>query len=118
MFIGLLTNIVNASHHTNNQQCMIQHIHIKLHPNEYTQGLRQYPFSVNLDRCVGSCNTVNDLSNRVCVPNKTEDLNMHVFKMITGINESKILTKHISCKCEHKFDGRKCNSNQKYNNKC
>ena len=22
------------------------------------------------------------------------------------------LTKHISCKCECKFDGRKCNSNQ------
>ena len=33
--------------------------------------------------------------------------------MITGINESKTLTKHISYKCESKFDGRKCNSNQK-----
>ena len=31
--------------------------------------------------------------------------------MITGINESKILTKHISCECKWKFDGRKCNSN-------
>ena len=30
--------------------------------------------------------------------------------MITGINESKILTKHISCKCKCKFDDRKCNS--------
>ena len=74
---------------------MIQPILINLHTNEYTQGLYYYPFSVNLDRCVGSCNTVNDLSNRVSVPNKTEDLNMHVFKMITGINESKILAKHI-----------------------
>ena len=26
------------------------------------------------------------------------------------------LTKHISCKCKCKFDGRKCNSNQKRNN--
>ena len=26
--------------------------------------------------------------------------------MITGINESKILTRHISCKCECKFHGR------------
>ena len=31
-------------------------------------------------------------------------------------NESKILTKHISCKCKCKFDDRKCNSNQKCNN--
>ena len=36
--------------------------------------------------------------------------------MITGINKLKILTKHISCKCKCKFDGRKCNSNQKWNN--
>ena len=26
--------------------------------------------------------------------------------MITGINESKTLTKHISCKCECKFDSK------------
>ena len=39
--------------------------------------------------------------------------------MITGINESKKLAKHISCKCECKFDSIKCNSNQKWNNdKC
>ena len=29
--------------------------------------------------------------------------------MITGINESKTLTKHISCECKWKFDERKCN---------
>ena len=36
----------------------------------------------------------------VCVPNKTEDLNIHVFNMITEKNESKFLTKDISCKCK------------------
>ena len=30
-----------------------------------------------------------------------------------GINESRALTKYISCKCEGKFDGRKFNLNQK-----
>ena len=39
--------------------------------------------------------------------------------MITGINESKTLTKHISCKCKCKFNGRKSNSDQWCNNnKC
>ena len=34
-------------------------------------------------------------------------------------NESKLLTKDTSCECKIKFDGRKCNSNQKWNNdKC
>ena len=32
------------------------------------------PFTVKLDRCDGSCITLNDLSNKECVPNKTEDL--------------------------------------------
>ena len=39
--------------------------------------------------------------------------------MITGINESKTLTKHLSCECKGKFDGRKCNLRQWWNNnKC
>ena len=53
------------------------------------------------------------------VPNKTEDLNLSVLNMIARIKKSKILAKHISCECKHKFDGRKCNSNQWWNiNKC
>ena len=39
--------------------------------------------------------------------------------MITRINESKALTKDISCECKFRFDGRKCNSDQWWNNdKC
>ena len=39
--------------------------------------------------------------------------------MITGINNSKTLTRHIWSKCKCKTDGKKCNSNQKWNNnKC
>ena len=39
--------------------------------------------------------------------------------MIASINESKTLTKHLSCECKCKFDETKCNSNQWWNNsKC
>ena len=62
---------------------------INLHPNEYSQEFHYYPFAVELDRCVGSCNNLNDLSNKVCVPKKTEDLNQSMFNMITVINKSK-----------------------------
>ena len=61
---------------------------------------------VKFDRCVRRCNTLNDLSNKVCVPNKIEDLNLSVFNMITGISESKTLTKHILCECKCKFGGK------------
>ena len=41
--------------------------------NEYSQELHYYSFTVKLDRCVGSCNTLNNLSNKICVVSKTED---------------------------------------------
>ena len=68
---------------------------------------------VELDRCIGSFNTLNDLSNKVCVPRKTEYLNLIVFSMTAETNESKTLIKHISCKCKCKFDERECSSNQR-----
>ena len=71
----------------NNQQCMTQPTLINWHPNKDSQGLLYYSFEVNLDRCVGSCNTLDDLSNTACVPNEKEDLNRNISNMITGINE-------------------------------
>ena len=35
-----------------------------------------YPCAVKSDRCVGTFNTLNNLSNKVCVSNKPEDLNI------------------------------------------
>ena len=60
---------------------------MNLHPYEYSQRLCYFPFTVNLDGCAGSCNTLNDVSNRVYLPKKTEDLNLNVFNIITKINE-------------------------------
>ena len=46
---------------------------------------------------------LNDLSNIVCFPNKTENLNIYVFDMTIGKNESNILTKDKSCECNLKL---------------
>ena len=121
VFVILLTSIVNASNRAkrvskNNQKCMTQPTLINLQPNECTNWLSYYLFAVNLDRCVGSCNTLNDLSNKVYAPKKTQDLNSSVFNVLTEINDWKTLIKHILLKCVYRFDGRKCNSNQKRNN--
>ena len=81
-----------------------------LGPNENTQELHYYLFVVNLDTCVRSCNTLKDLYNKVYTSNKTEDINLCFQncrnKWIENINKSS-------------FDGRKFNSNQKWNiDKC
>ena len=95
---------------------MIQPILMNFDPKQYSQKFHYYSFAVKLDICVGSCNTLNDLSNKVYIPNKIEDLNLSLFNMIAEINESKTLTKHISCECKARFDERKCNSDQWWNN--
>ena len=70
MFIRLLTDPVRASNHTkcvslSNKKYEIQPTFINLHPNEYSQEFHYYPFTVKLDKCVGSCITLIDFSNKL-----------------------------------------------------
>ena len=127
IFIVLLTGLVKGINNTkcvslNNRKGNIHPTLINLHPNNYSQEFHYYLFSVKLDICVWRCNIIIDLSNKVCIPNKTKDLNPNIFKMITGINESKTLTKHISCECKCKFDREKVEYQQMsmwvYKNSC
>ena len=111
LFAVLLASIVNHFNDRkcvslSNQNCKIQSTLFNLHPNKYNQELHCSPFSDKVDRCVGSCNYLNRLSNKVSVLNKTKDLNIYAFNM-------------ISSKCKCKFVKGKCNSSQKWNNdKC
>ena len=66
MFIALLTSMVNSSNHTkcvslSNKKCEIRPTFTKLHCNKCSQKFHYYPFAVKLDRCVGSCNTLNPI---------------------------------------------------------
>ena len=85
---------------------------LDLNPDKYNQRLCYYPFMVNFDKCKWGYNP----SNKIYIPNKTKDVNVSVFKMITRINGSKTLAKHLSSEHICKFDTRNCNSNQKWNN--
>ena len=65
-------------------------------PDELIQWLRHHSLMINLDRCT-----------KICVPNKTENVDVKVFNMITGINETKTFTKDVSCDWNCKFDSKK-----------
>ena len=88
-----LVKIVNAPVHIKciflkSQQSMTIPTLINLYTNEYIQESHFYLFGFTLDRFIGSCNTLNDLSNRVCVPNKSKDLSLRAFNVTTEwINE-------------------------------
>ena len=97
-----------------NQPCMTRPTLININPDKHNQGLRYYLFMVNLDISNASYNTLDDPSGIICAPTKKEDANLNVFNMIRSINKSKTLIKHTSCEYKCKIDGRKCNSNQKW----
>ena len=50
-----------------------------------------------MDRRDGSCNTAEDPSSKICVPCEIEHVNLKVFNMIKGTNQSKTLIKYVSC---------------------
>ena len=55
----------------NNQPCMTRAMLISLNSEKHTQRLHHYQFMVSLDRCNGSCNTLNHLSIKIYVKKKT-----------------------------------------------
>ena len=91
---------------------MIRPTVIDLNPVE----LNYYPFMVGLDKYSESWNSVDDLSGKICVPNKTNDVNVKACDMVTNKNETTTMLKHISCDCKWKYNSTACSSNRKLNN--
>ena len=92
---------------------MTQPTVINLHPNEYIQGLRYYPLAVIQTDVLEVVILLMIYPIEYVFQTKQKMLiNLSVYNKTTGINKSKKSTKHTSCKCKHKFDSRKCNSNQ------
>ena len=87
-----------------NEPCMARPTFIDLNPID----LNYYPFRISLDKCNASCNAVDDLSTKVCVPSKTKDANVKVFDMKIKKYEAKTLIKHISFDCKCKFNCTTC----------
>ena len=49
-----------------------------------------YPFTVSINNCCGSYNTVDDLHAQVYVPNKVKYINVKKYLM-SGVNETRFL---------------------------
>ena len=44
-----------------------------------------YPYNVQVNKCSGSCNTLDNPIERLCVPNVIKGLNMEVYNFLTTI---------------------------------
>ena len=86
-----------------NLQCSVRSTLIDMNLDE----LHYFPFVISMNRSDGNFNTVEEPFGGTCVPNKEEDVNVKVFDIIKGINQSNKLGKHMSSESRRCFDVRK-----------
>ena len=77
-----------------------------------------FPFSIKTSKCSGSCNNINNLYAKICVPD-VKNLNVKVFNLISKTNETRHIEWHKTCRCECKFGANVSNNKQRLNkSKC
>ena len=74
-----------------------------------------YPYNVQVDKCSGSCNTLDDPMSRICVPNIIKNVNIKVYNFVTRLNETRNVLWHESCKCVCLLNSSVCNNKQIWN---
>ena len=53
-----------------------------------------FPFSIETSKCSGSCNNINYMYAKICVPNVAKNLNVKVFNLMSKTNETRHLEWH------------------------
>ena len=74
-----------------------------------------YPYNVLVNKCSGSCNTLDDPMAKLCVPNIVKRVNMKVYNFLMRLNETRNVLWHESCKCVCRLNSSVCNSKQIWN---
>ena len=123
LLINLLINFFNAIKVNSlecmsmiNQKCMSRPKIIDINNNEPVF----YPYSINVNKCSGSCNNINDPFAKLCIPDITKNINIKkVFNLMPRINETRQIILHETCKCVCRLTSAICNSRQIWNkDKC
>ena len=74
-----------------------------------------YPYNVLVNKCSGSCDTIDGPMARLCVPNIIKNVNMKVYNFLMKLNETRNVLWHESCKCVCRLNSSVCNSKQIWN---
>ena len=95
----------------NNQECKIRTEIINLNTNEPMV----YLYSIKMNRCKCSCNTINNSYAEICFPDQIKNTDVKVFNLLSRTNETRHIKWHKTCKCKCTLDASICNSKQRWN---
>ena len=82
----------------NNQACKVRPEIINVNSDEPVF----YPFSIKTSKCSGSCNNINNPCAKLCVPDVVKNLNVKVFNLVSGTNETRRIEWHETCDDDHR----------------
>ena len=78
-----------------------------------------FPFSIKTSKCSGSCNNINNPCAKLCVPDVVKKVNVKLFNLVSGSNETRRIESHETCKCKYRFNSSVCNNKLRWNDdKC
>ena len=107
--IGLTMNLFNIIK-TKALECVsVVNQRCKPRPNilDVNEGIGEallYPYNVQVNKCSESCNTLDHLREKLCVPNVIKGLNIKVYNFLTMLKETCNVLWHESCKCVCKLN--------------
>ena len=73
-----------------------------------------YPDSITINKCKGSCNTINGPYAKLCLPDIIKNINVKVFNLMPRTNEARQVEWHKTCKCKCRLDASVCNNKQRW----
>ena len=59
-----------------------------------------YRYKVLVNKCSGSCNTLDNPMSKICVPKIIKNVNMQVYNFLMRLNETRNVLWHESCECQ------------------
>ena len=74
-----------------------------------------FPYNVLVNKCSGSCNTLDNPMAKLCVPNIIKRVNMQVYNFLMKVKETRNVLWHESCKYICKLNSSVCNNKQIWN---
>ena len=95
-----------------NQECKVRKVIVD---NKYMA----FPYKIEIDRCVGGCNNINNSHSRVYIPDIVKNVTVKMFDLMNLKNTTKQVEFHESCESVCKINSSVCSEKQKFNkDKC
>ena len=88
VFLSTLTSInLLSCISMNNQECKVRPQIVNVNSDDRVF----FPFNIKTSKCSGSCNNINNPLTKLCVPDVVKNLNVKMFNLVSGTNETRRL---------------------------